>query len=208
MNISKSFTDRFKVGNKSDREDLIKSFFTANSKFESKSIQKNFRFIVSFDNDFDTELIDNNIKLFPYHILSIDMPTSYGFKFEPMKIGPYSYSFPTMDHNGFDITVVFEEDDTCSIAKLIHYLQYKIIGDKDSKANGNYNPQSQNRIKTMFINIYDDGGNIVRTVRYYDLFFTGATSTALNYEANESIKYTITFHCDFMQQDFIEFKKD
>lgn len=180
----------------------VKSFFTANSNFMSKSIQKNFRFDLSFDLEFEKELQKYFIQIYPYHILSIDAPTSYNFKYESMKIGPYSYSFPTMNHDGFDITVVFEEDNISSIGKFIHVLQSKIIRDTDSGANGNYNPQSKNRIAVMTINIYDDIGEIVRSLEYLDVFFTGATPTILNYDGNESIKYTITFHCDFFQQTF------
>jgi hypothetical protein len=137
-----------------------------------------------------------------YHVLSVDMPTSYGFKAEVMKVGPYSYSFPVMDHNGFDVSIIYEEDNVSSIAKLVHYLQSKIIKDVDSNANGNYLPQSQNRIKNITINIYNDFGEIVRTVEYMDMFFVGATPTSLNYDGNDSLKYTITFHGDFMQQTF------
>jgi len=203
--VKSAFNDRFSNINldmgMSQVSESLPSFFTANSKFESKSIQTNFRFIVDFDDVFDKELINQGIIIKPYHVLSIDMPTSYGFKYESMKIGPYSYSFPTMDHNGFDITIVFEEDRFSSIAKMIHVLQSKIIRDGNI-ANGNYNPQSMNRLSNITINIFDDAGAIVRTVRYWDVFFTGATPTALNYDGNESIKYTITFHCDFMEQEF------
>lgn len=199
------YKERFSIANvtTSDLAKVVNSFFTANSNFKSKSIQKNFKFIVDFDDAFEKELTRQNIKIFPHHILSIDIPTSYGFKANVMKIGPYSYSFPTMEHEGFDISVVFEEDDHCSIAKLIHYLQYKIIKSVSSNANGAYFPQTKNRIKMMVINIYNDAGQIVRSVKFEDLFFVSSTPTSLNYDGNESIKYTVVFHCDFMQQDFI-----
>ena len=201
--IKQGYNNRFgeKTTFLSEAPGHINNFFTLNNKF-SKSIQKNFKFIVDFDLGFEKELADNNIFLQDYHVLSVDMPTSYGFKFEKMMVGPYSYSFPTMDHNGFDVSIVYEEDKDSSIAKMIHYLQYKIIGDVGSGANGNYNPQSQNRIKVITVNIYNDFGEIVRTVEYYDMFFTAATPTALNYDSNESLKYTVTFHGDFMSQTF------
>jgi len=202
--LKTAFTDRFGGADlvKSQMSDKLPSFFTANSKFDSKSIQPNFKFIVDFDQAFDLKLIKQGITIKPYHILSVDAPTSYNFKYESMKIGPYSYSFPTMDHNGFDISIVFEEDRFSSIAKMIHILQAMIIKDTDSAANGNYNPQYLNRISNITINIYDDLGVRVRTIKYLDVYFTGATPTALNYDGNESIKYTITFHCDFMEQEF------
>lgn len=205
------FNDRFAKSedNKSQVAPIVNTFFTANSNYTTnKSIQKNFKFIVQFDNNFQTELINNNIYLHPHHILSVDLPTSYGFKIDSMKIGPYSYSFPVMEHNGFDISIVFEEDEYGSIAKMIHYLQYKIIKDttgnrdRGDLANGTYIPQTQNRIKDITINIYNDGGQPVRSVVYKDVFFQSATPTSLNYDGNESIKYTVVFHSDFMEQGF------
>ena len=183
--------------------ELLKCFFVSNSKFEmNKSIQKNFRFEVSFDQAFEGELHRQGIFIQPYHMLSVDVPVSYGFKAEVMKIGPYSYGFPTMEHSGFELSIIFEEDENATIGKFIHYLQSKIIRDVDSGANGNYNPQSMNRIAEITINQFNDLGNINRTIHFMDAFFTNATSMSLNYDGNESVKHTITFHSDFMSQEF------
>lgn len=188
----------------------LRNYFTANSLFPlTKSIQKNFKFLVDWDIGFLVELQKNNVFLRPWHILKIDFPTSYGWKAEVMKIGPYSYSWPVMNHDGFDISITFEEDDISTIGYLIHYLQYKIIGDignpmnpTGDKANGNYNSQSKNRIKFININIYDDMGNVVRNVIFKDIFFVGATPISLDYDGSDSIKYTVSFHCDLMEQKF------
>ena len=113
-----------------------------------------------------------------------------------MKIGPYTYSHPVMEHNGFDINFTMEEDENGTISYLIYYLQEKIIGGKGS--NGNYRPQSENRVSSITINTYDDYGDPIMTVIFKDAFFVSSDKLSLDYEGSDSIKYGISFHCDLM----------
>jgi hypothetical protein len=162
----------------------LKSFFSANT----KTIQKNFRFEV---------IIDSYPEIKPWHVLKVSFPVSYGFKLENMKIGPYSYGIPLMDHTGFDIDITLEEDDKGTIFDFIFDVQDRIIG-SGSSANGNYNPQTSNRIPSIKINMYKDDGEILRSYTFTNCFFMKADSLSLDYEGNDSVKYMVSFHSDLL----------
>lgn len=172
----------------------LKRYFTANSRFSNKSIQKNFKFLVELSEPFGKYIR-------PFHILKIDLPTSYGFQMEKMQIGPYVYTWPTMKHDGFDFTITFEEDDKGTIAKMIHVFQSMIVSDNDD-ADGTYKTQMENRIGYVTINIYDDAGNEVQTIIFRSVYFLNATGLNLDYESNDSVKYVVTLHSDFMEKKF------
>lgn len=194
----------------------LKSFFSnSNIGFDDKkSIQKNFKFIVDFDlkdsngktltikdsnNSGEVALISApNIK--PWHILKCSFPISYGWESENFKIGPYSYSYPKLNHTGFDIDMTMEEDESGTIAFFAHFLQTMMIGDKGS--NGNYIAQTKNRIPAITINIFDDYGKKFMTVVYKKAYFQKCDLLSLDYDAADSIKYSFSFHSDFMEIDY------
>lgn len=176
----------------------LKSFFTTNQ----KTIQKNFRFDVKFY--YNNPSIGGEIELgsiTPWHILKVTFPSANNFRMEPIKVGPYHYGFPVMDTTGYDVVITFEEDSIGTIFNFIQFLQSIIVNNTESKlANGNYRSQLDNRLTSIIINIYNDSGNIVKTVTFRDCFFLNASSMDLDYGGSDSIKYTVTFHSDLMEQ--------
>lgn len=178
----------------------LKSFFATGIKeTDRKSIQTNFRFIVDFSEEKGIP------KLQPWHILKVSFPISFGWDVENMKIGPYNYSSPKMDHSGFDIDITFEEDTYGTIAFLVHALQRKMIGEKGS--DGTYASQSQNRINSITINIYDDLGELFMTVVFNKAYFVKCDSLTLDYDSSDSIKYNISFHSDLLDITYNKFEK-
>ena len=174
----------------------------------NKTIQKNFRFNVEFY--FSDAPLENFTGYFPviqpWHIKSVSFPSSNKFRMESMKIGPYHYGVPIMDTAGYDIVITFEEDDVGTIFNFIHACQALIIGGTNEDdtlfinvSNGNYAPQSLNRFSQIIINIYNDTGDIVKTISFRDCFFMDASQVDLSYDGAEAIKYTVTFHSDLME---------
>ena len=198
--------------NKTPSEHLKSFFSNSNIGFsDKKSIQKNFKFIVDFnlkdeygkdkkiyDMDEGDFISAPNIK--PWHILKCSFPISYGWETESFKIGPYSYSYPKLNHTGFDIDMTMEEDEYCTIAFFAHFLQAMIIGGKN--ANGNYQSQVENRIPSISINIFDDYGKMFMTVTYKKVYFQKCDMLSLDYDGADSIKYGFAFHSDFMEIDY------
>lgn len=173
----------------------LKSFF-GNDIYNTKSIQKVWKFILTFQGI-------SEVDLQAFHVLKCTLPINYGWKVEPVKIGPYVYGVPVMDFNGFNINVTLEEDDKGTITSLIYLLQKKIMSVNSSgNFNGNYSPQSSNRIFGIGVDIYDDLGEKVFGVLYKDAFFLEASTINLDYDATDSMKYDITFYSPFIEITF------
>ena len=176
----------------------------------NKTLQKNFRFDVEFYyKDYPLSMWMGEIpQIEPWHVQKISFPSSNKFTLNPIKIGPYPYCFPTMDSSGYDFDITFEEDDIGTVYDFIQFLQNIIIGGKTNgvvgdtpyteTSNGNYSSQADNRLSKILINTYNDTGDIVKTVSFFNCFFLGASQVDLDYAGNESIKYTVNFHSDVM----------
>jgi hypothetical protein len=163
-----------------------------------KTVQKNYRFFVTFWNDLGsfsrTEYSHNMPDISHYHVQSITIP-QYPFSKEVVKYGPIAKTYPVMnDFNGFEIDVEFEEDELGTIAYFINYLQRKIV-----RKDGTYTSQFDNRIDNMAILTEDDQGLPINMFWYKDIYFLNASSPTFTYSGNDAIRYTITFGSDLMK---------
>lgn len=164
-----------------------------------KTIQKNFKFFVTF---WDDDIISTKAYLetgsMPvinhYHVQSVSIP-QYPFSKEVVKYGPLAKCYPVMsDFNGLDIDVEFEEDEFGTIAYFINYLQRKIV-----RQDGTFRSQLENRIDNMVILTEDDQGIPINMFWYKNIFFQNATPVTFRYDGNEAIRYNITFGADLMK---------
>lgn len=164
-----------------------------------KTIQKNFKFFVTFwDDDIISTKAYSETGSMPvinhYHIQSVSIP-QYPFSKEVVKYGPLAKCYPVMsDFNGLDIDVEFEEDEFGTIAYFINYLQRKIV-----RQDGTFRSQLENRIDNMVILTEDDQGVPINMFWYKNIFYQNSTPVTFRYDGNEAIRYTITFGADLMK---------
>jgi hypothetical protein len=157
-----------------------RSFFTR------KTIQRSYNFLVRFD--LSNSLQGTNLSEF--HAVSVELP-NYEFKKESYQIGSFVKSFPVLDHNGFEFTMKFEEDDVGTISNLIDNLTRLII-----KPNGYYNTISRSVIDNIIVSVHRSDGVNVCTYVFNNCFFMKASTPTYSYDNNEKIVYDITFNAD------------
>jgi len=174
----------------------LKGFFG-----NSKTVQKTWTYLLSFEGLPDS--VNNTI--LPYHIIKCTLPMNNGWKVEQIKLGPYAYGVPVMDFNGYNINITLEEDDQGTIAYLIENLQELIMDNDNPFYNGNYASQTQNRISSINVDIYDDFGDRVLGVSYKDAFYVDSTPIQLDYDSKDTLRYDITFHSSFIEKTFDKF---
>lgn len=164
---------------------------------DNKSIQRSYNFFVTIVNDNSSNSYLPNGESMPHienhHVLNVSVP-QYGFKKEIQYYGPYPKTFPVLEHDGFELKITFEEDDKGTIARLINWLQRRIIMNDGT---GRYVFPARNRIRSIFIRPVDAAGNEKLGYEYNNCYFLRASEPTYDYGTNESIKYEIVFGCDF-----------
>lgn len=163
-----------------------RSFFTR------KTIQRSYNFLVRFDlsNTLQYQERFYSWPLSEFHAVSVELP-NYEFKKESYQIGSFVKSFPVLDHNGFEFTMKFEEDDVGTISNLIDNLTRLII-----KPNGYYNSIAESVIDNIIVSVHRSDGVNVCTYVFNNCFFMKASTPTYSYDNNEKIVYDITFNAD------------
>lgn len=173
-------------------EDLSRGPVTfGTSRFYSKkTIQRSYDYQVRFDKSGSFSRNSSGKPLEFYHAVSIELPT-YEFKKEEYKIGNFVKTFPVLDHNGFEFTIIFEEDDIGTISSLIDFLTHRIID-----SNGYYRTHNSTTINELWVSVHrSDGVNVYEYV-FEDVYFLKASTATYSYNTSEKIEYSITFNAD------------
>jgi hypothetical protein len=50
-------------------------------------------------------------------------------------------------------------------------------------------------------------GSLFQTIEFKNLYFQQSDKLSLDYDANESIKYNVMFHCDFMNITYNKYQE-
>lgn len=178
----------------------LQKYFTAPETTFGKSIQRNWKFYATFlinpKNGLDRK--DIPPKLEAYHILDITIPT-YEFQKNVVMYGQVPKSFPTLNFEGFNVDVVFEEDEQGTIDYFINWNQRNIIN-----RNGLYNAPDSVKIPALVVEIQDKMGIPVLYYIFHDLYYVSATPATYSYQSNESIKRTVTFGVDRISTYYIK----
>lgn len=161
--------------------------------YNNKEIQRSYNFLVRFSDSLISK------KLFPglsdeemdMNAISVELPGGYSFKKEYFNIGPFMKSFPVLDHNGFEFTISFEEDNKGSIKNMIQVLQSMII-DK----NGYYREFSRAIIPSLPISVIKPNGMRVYEVVFENCYFMKASTPTFSFANNEKVTFDITFNSD------------
>lgn len=157
-----------------------RSFFTR------KTIQRSYNFLVRFD--LSNSLQGSNLS--EYHAVSVELP-NYEFKKEEYRIGSFIKSFPVLDHNGFEFTMKFEEDDQGTISNLIDNLTRLIIS-----PGGYYKSIGESVIDNIIVSVHRSDGVNVCTYVFNNCFYLKSSTPTYSYDTNEKIVYDITFNAD------------
>jgi hypothetical protein len=92
------------------------------------------------------------------------------------------------DYNGFDLSVIFEEDSSGTIAYFINWLQRKIMS-----RDGTYRSQNVNRIDHLVISTEDEMGIPIQGFHYKNIFFQNASDVTLDYSEYSAIQWSVVF---------------
>lgn len=157
-----------------------------NNFFEFKTIQRAYNFIVYFDESGCYEL--ENLPSFL--CTGVEIP-EYSFKKEYVHYGPFMKSFPILDHNGFEFTMKFEEDEYSSVKGLIQDLTHKQI-----KQNGYYKPYKSTVIPQIVASVYTHDAWNAYKVHFVNCYFLKASTANYAWSSSDKIEYDITFNCD------------
>lgn len=156
--------------------------------FEQKSIQRSYNFMVYFDESgIDTGLFND---LHAFHAISVELP-NYGFKREEMNYGPFFKKFPVLDHDGFEFTIKFEEDDEGRVKNMIHKLVRRNI-----RSDGYLKPYSETVIPNIVVSTYRPDGKNVNKTYFKNCFYMKSSTPSFSYEDGKQIFYDVTFNAD------------
>jgi len=158
--------------------------------FTMKSILPNFRFYVTI-----IDIPNQNKPILPiiqnYHVVSVNLP-DYDFKKVTQRYGSLAKSFPILDYDGLELTMVLEEDEFGTIGSLVHELKQRILN-----KNGLYVAPGLNTIDRIIVTVENDRELPVAIYTFKNTFFLKADQTEYNHSGNEAVKYTLTLNADY-----------
>ncbi len=162
-----------------------------NQYFFRKEIQKSYRFqLVILDSGKHNPNGERMPFLQPYDVSNVSLPF-YSFKKEIQKYGTFPKTFPVLDHDGFEITVTFEETKNQDVGKLVNWLQRKIIQD-----DGIYNPPSKNKIDSIDVHILNDMNDVMAIYSFPKCYFLRCQNVIYDYYSNEIVRCEVIFGAD------------
>ena len=183
----------------------LQSFFKLPEQFSGKSIQRSYNFYVTFWDNPLKRIRGENLKLGPmpilrsYHVQSVTIP-HYKFDRKVMLYGQVPRTFPLLNFEGFELSMVLEEDELGSIAYFIQWLQRTIIN-----RDGLYNAPLDSKVAFISVEIQDKNGIPVVYYIFHDCYFLNVSDITYDYATNESIKYNLTFGCDRVSTEFLKY---
>lgn len=175
--------------------------------YKYKTIQKSYRFKVTFVNDYKRSDLSMNKDIMPYldefHVVDVNLPF-YEFKKEVQYYGPYPRPITVLASDGLELEITFEEDEFGTITKFVNWCQRRIINEE-----GYYTPPGLNYIDNIFIDVLDEKDDTICRFNYKKCKFLHASPLKYSYETEESIKIQMIFSCEmqellFRQGDNVE----
>lgn len=174
--------------------------------YSKKSVLPSWKFLVTINTDDDIQQTGENAgntispkiksafsNIDYHHVVDVTIPF-YKFSMESVKYGPVAKTFPKLDHNGFNITITFEDDSNGNVLDLIHQLQKTIVDD-----DGFYKRLNLNKIGNINIQLYNHYGLTVGEWIAHGAYYTGVNDLTLSYANNDTVKFGLNFGCDTIQ---------
>jgi len=184
----------------------ITSLATAFTPF-GKSIQKSYRFIVTFfpNLKFLTNPVHAQLyaRIGPmpliraFHLVSIAIP-QYTFTKDTQYYGPVPRSFPELKYDGFEVRMVFEEDDKGTCGNFINWMQRAVM----DPTTGTYTAPDAVKIPFIGVVTENDFGMPIGAYTLHDCFYLSSSGSEFDYGTNSAVRYEVTFNCDIINSFF------
>ena len=168
---------------------------TTRNFFIRKTIQKAYNFMVRFDLG---SVSNFNGELFEHHAVAVEIP-NYDFKKEKLEVGPFVKTFPVLDHNGFEFTIKFEEDDQGTISSFVDWLINRNIN-----SDGYYRTHTNTVVSNIVIDVSRDDGMVVCRHWFQNCYFMKQSTINYDFSVNDKITYDITFNADHYWKEYKE----
>lgn len=179
--------------------------------FKNKTIQKTDKFLVTIEptiwgnfNQWQQRLLVNMEnrtgpmpKIESHHVVNIVVPN---FEFKREQNG--WNSFPSFDFQGFEFSIMFEEDQNGTIAKFINWCIRRTADDA-----GYHFPTSINRIGSIMIEALTDHDVPIYAYEFRNCYFLRNTPLTYDYTSNTAQKISVTFGAEdniFYENDTLE----
>ncbi len=170
------FSDKARNDGTEPLTDRVRSFYI------DKTIQRDFDFLIYFPEQF------GNIRSF--HAVSVEVP-DFSFKKMEYFAGPFVYTQPVFEHNGFEFTIKFEEDSNGTVKNLINRLiRNNINSDGYHKTN---------LIPRITVSMFRQDAKNSMIVNFVNCYYMKSSGATYSYESNGKIQYDITFNADYYE---------
>lgn len=172
--------------------------------YSQKTVQPAWKFRVIFD-DFTAAGSTGN-KALPtmesYHVRAITIP-NYRFRKEVMDYNNIGKTFPILDSKmGLELRIEFDEDSAGRVARLVRYLQARIMN-----PDGTYNPPNKAKLNRISAEIYSNTGEVSARYWFHGCYLLEAEDYIYTYDSSENIKFVVTFAIDYITvEPFPDFK--
>ena len=152
----------------------INSFFNARG-VASKSIMNSYNFYVDVTGI--TTFNDDDVKIYPHHILGVDIPT-YTLNRASVHYGVTQYSYPVLGkEQQLDFKLTLEEDAYGTVYKLIERLHRSVV------SNGLHLAPKYSRLGNLVVTLMDSQKLPITQITAKHVFFLGAESLSLTYDS-------------------------
>lgn len=125
-----------------------------------------------------------------HDVANVTVP-NFEFKKEIVNEGIFPRLFPVLSHEGFELSILFEDDAFGTIPKFINWCQRRIVDD-----NGIYYPFFLGNIGNLIFEALDDQDKIIYTYEFREIYFLRASPYTFDYTSTTAQKISITFGCD------------
>lgn len=161
--------------------------------YQEKTIQYAYKFKVYIENFIPSNGLQEQLPMVePFLVRSVTIP-SYKFRLENVDYNNINKSFALFENTPLTLRIEFDEDAGGTIARLVRYLQRRIM-----KKNGIYNPPNQTKIKRIRVDILSNQGEVTSRYVFFDCLFQDAEDATYDYSVSDNIKTAINFSVDYM----------
>ena len=181
--------------------------------YKNKSIQRTDKFLITFEPSilFSNTLSESKTRLWAimnarsgtmpqidsHHVINVTFPN-----YEFIKQNSGWTSFPEFQFQGFEFSILFEEDKYATIQKFITWCQRRTIDDA-----GFQFPTEFSKIGSIKIQVLTENDVVQKMYDYRDVYFLRSTPIGYDYTSTTAQKISITFlasHLEVFQNDSID----
>jgi hypothetical protein len=163
--------------------------------YGEKTIQQAWKFLVSFD-DYTPAGSKNQEKppiVEEYHVRAVTIP-NYRFRKEVMDYNNLGKTFPIFDSKaGLDLRIEFDEDAAGRCARLVRYLQRRIMNQ-----DGTYRAPNEAKLNRIRVDIISNSGDVTTRYWFHGCYLLEAEDYIFSYDSSENIKFVVTFAVDYV----------